>query len=124
MAEETIRDVTRSGAYYMGTPEKWSEYHSAWVRFKEDTLVDLETGNHADFYPDPSEAEKPAPTTSTTKKFIRDMTESGDYYSATAEKWEEYRKAWFDGDEDKVMFFEEGRDEDFYYDPELPVRDR
>jgi hypothetical protein len=52
------------------------------------------------------------------KKFIRDLTESGDYYSATEEKWEEYWKAWRSPcDMQKVMYFEQGNDPDFYYDP-------
>jgi hypothetical protein len=52
------------------------------------------------------------------KRFIRDLTESGDYYSATAEKWKEYRDAINSGDHDKVMFLEEGQDKDFFYDAE------
>lgn len=52
------------------------------------------------------------------KKFIRDTTESGDPYSATAEKWAEYWQAWSDGDMDRVMHFETGMDDDFYYNPE------
>lgn len=50
------------------------------------------------------------------KKYIRDLTESGDYYSATTEKWKEYYEAWNNDDMDKVMYLEEGNDEDFYYD--------
>ena len=49
-------------------------------------------------------------------KYIRDLTESGDFYSATKEKWDEYRQAWASNDMKKVMFFEEGNDPDFYYD--------
>lgn len=51
-------------------------------------------------------------------KYIRDLTESGDYYSATPEKWDEYHQAWNDNDIKRVMYFEEGNDDDFYYDPE------
>jgi hypothetical protein len=43
---------------------------------------------------------------------------SGDYYSATKEKWREYNEAWAAEDMAKVMFLEEGNDDDFYYDPE------
>jgi hypothetical protein len=51
-------------------------------------------------------------------KYIRDLTESGDYYSATSEKWAAYHKAWNENDMATVMYFEEGNDDDFFYDPE------
>lgn len=47
----------------------------------------------------------------------RALTESGDYYSATTEKWEEYCQAWLNSDMEKVMFLETGQDPEFYYDP-------
>lgn len=50
-------------------------------------------------------------------KYIRDITMSGDFYSATKEKWREYEEAWNNNDMDKVMFLEQGQDPDFYYDP-------
>lgn len=51
------------------------------------------------------------------KDLIVGQTESGDRYSATEEKWAEYRQAWQDGDMEKVMRLEEGWDEDFTYTP-------
>lgn len=51
------------------------------------------------------------------KKYVRNLTESGDFYSATKEKWKEYHNAWDDGDMDKVMYLETGQDTDFFYDP-------
>jgi len=50
-------------------------------------------------------------------KYKRNLTESGDFYSATEEKWEEYWQAWDDDDMDKVEQMEQGSDKDFYYDP-------
>lgn len=52
------------------------------------------------------------------KKFIRDLTMSGDFYSATREKWDEYNEAINNSDYKKVMHLEEGNDPDFFYDPE------
>ena len=49
--------------------------------------------------------------------YIRDLTESGDYYAATKEKWQEYRDAVNNGNSEKVLYLEEGNDPDFYYDP-------
>ena len=51
------------------------------------------------------------------KKFIRSLTESGDYYSATQEMWDQYRKAVRRGDEPEMLYFEEGNSPDFFYDP-------
>lgn len=52
------------------------------------------------------------------KKYFKGTTDSGDLYSATIEKWREYWIAWKDNDLNKVMHFETGQDEDFFYDPE------
>lgn len=51
------------------------------------------------------------------KKFLAGTTESGDRYMATQEKWQEYRQAWAENDTTKVLYFEEGQDPDFYYEP-------
>jgi len=51
------------------------------------------------------------------KHYKLGTTESGDQYSATQEKWTEYNKAWDNNDMKKVLYFEEGNDPDFYYDP-------
>lgn len=51
------------------------------------------------------------------KEVYAGSTESGDRYSGTKERWDEYRKAWDDNDMKKVMFMEEGNYDDFYYDP-------
>ena len=52
----------------------------------------------------------------TEKKYIRDLTESGDWYEATAELWEAYRKS---VSTDWVLAgkLEEGTNPDFYYAP-------
>lgn len=51
-----------------------------------------------------------------SKHFIRGRTESGDYYSATEACWKAYRASVAAGDEATMLHFEEGNDEDFYYD--------
>lgn len=51
------------------------------------------------------------------KKYIRALTESGDYYSATKELWDEYHKAVKEDDWLQVMYFEEGMNKNFFYDP-------
>ena len=55
---------------------------------------------------------------SNEKRYIRGRTESGDYYSATVECWQAYRAAVAVGDEETMLHFEEGNDDDFYYDPQ------
>lgn len=52
-----------------------------------------------------------------TKEYEKDLTESGDMYTGTREKWEEYWSAWDDGDLTKVEAMESGQDPDFFYDP-------
>lgn len=49
--------------------------------------------------------------------YIRDLTESGDYYSGSKEAWQRYRDAWRTRDMALVYRMEEGAFEDFYYDP-------
>jgi uncharacterized protein YifE (UPF0438 family) len=51
------------------------------------------------------------------KKYIRGLTYSGDWYSATAELWEKYRQAVEADNWDIAQPLEEGVDPDFYYDP-------
>lgn len=51
------------------------------------------------------------------KKYIRALTESGDYYSATKELWDEYHDAVHRNDWDHVLWMEEGWYKDFFYDP-------
>lgn len=51
------------------------------------------------------------------KRYIRGRTESGDYYSATEELWEAYRKS-VATDWKLAMKLEEGENPDFYYDPQ------
>lgn len=51
------------------------------------------------------------------KEYIRSLTESGDYYSATAEMWKIYRDAVNNNDWDTAQPLEEGANDDFYYDP-------
>jgi hypothetical protein len=53
-----------------------------------------------------------------TKVYFRGYTYSRDWYAATSELWEEYRKAVKENDWDKVMFLETGQNPDFYYDPQ------
>jgi hypothetical protein len=55
--------------------------------------------------------------TTTEKKYIRDLTESGDFYSATAELWKQYRDAVNKNDWDFAQGLEEGNNPDFFYDP-------
>jgi hypothetical protein len=51
------------------------------------------------------------------KKYIRDRTYSGDYYSATAELWKQYWQAVERDDWDFAEGLEECRNPDFFYDP-------
>lgn len=51
------------------------------------------------------------------KQYIRDLTESGDYYSATAELWKAYRDS-VNTDWELATQLEEGSNPDFYYDPQ------
>jgi hypothetical protein len=53
----------------------------------------------------------------TGKVYKRALTESGDYYNGTEERWKEYREAVKNNDLSKWLRFEEGFVEDFYYDP-------
>lgn len=50
------------------------------------------------------------------KKYIRNPTESGDFYSATPELWEAYYQS-VSSDWVLAEYLEEGNDPDFYYDP-------
>jgi len=52
-----------------------------------------------------------------SKEYIRDMTESGDWYKATPELWETYRNAVNDDDWCLVENLEAGEYRDFFYDP-------
>jgi len=54
--------------------------------------------------------------TNPEKKYIRGRTESGDWYVATAELWEAYRKS-VETDWVFAEKLEEGINPDFYYDP-------
>ena len=49
---------------------------------------------------------------------IRNLTESGDWYVGTEATWSEYREAVRNGDWGKVLYLEEGNNEDFFYDPQ------
>lgn len=51
------------------------------------------------------------------KDYIRAMTESGDFYKATKELWDEYRAAVSRNDWNFAQGLEEGRNPDFFYDP-------
>lgn len=53
----------------------------------------------------------------TEKKYVRSLTESGDFYSATAELWKQYRDAVDKSDWDFAQGLEEGNNPDFFYDP-------
>lgn len=48
---------------------------------------------------------------------LRDLTESGDFYSGTRAAWEQYRAAVNAGDWNEAMRFETGEVEGFHYDP-------
>lgn len=50
------------------------------------------------------------------KKYIRDRTESGDFYSGTKKLWEDYQKS-VETDWILAEKLEAGFDPDFYYDP-------
>ena len=50
-------------------------------------------------------------------KLVRDLTESGDFYSGSQKAWAAYRAAVQVGDWETVMLFETGQKEDFRYDP-------
>lgn len=52
----------------------------------------------------------------TEKVYIRSLTHSGDYYSATQELWDEYWKS-VHSDWELATKLEEGENSDFYYDP-------
>lgn len=52
----------------------------------------------------------------TDKKYIRDRTESGDWYSATEELWEAYSNS-VSTDWVLAEKLEEGENPDFFYDP-------
>lgn len=55
-------------------------------------------------------------TSTSEKKYIRGLTESGDFYSATAELWEVYRESVADNWV-IAQQLEEGQNKDFFYDP-------
>lgn len=52
-----------------------------------------------------------------SKKVIRDLTESGDFYEGTKEAWDRYHQAWADDDMALVKAMETGEHDDFYYAP-------
>lgn len=51
------------------------------------------------------------------KTYIRDLTDSGDFYSATAELWKAYWNS-VNTDWELASQLESGSDPDFYYDPQ------
>lgn len=53
-----------------------------------------------------------------TKRYIREQTESGDYYSATQELWDQYNDAVDRGNDLEMLYLEEGNNPDFFYDPQ------
>jgi hypothetical protein len=54
---------------------------------------------------------------STEQKYRRQLTYSGDYYSATPELWKAYWEAVEKDNWDFAQGLEEGQDPDFWYDP-------
>lgn len=50
-------------------------------------------------------------------KYIRNLTYSGDFYSATEELWKKYWSCVHSNDWDSVMDLETGKEKDFFYDP-------
>ena len=53
----------------------------------------------------------------TEKNYQRQLTNSGDYYSATPQLWEAYWQAISRDDWDFAEGLEEGKNPDFFYDP-------
>ena len=53
----------------------------------------------------------------TSKKYVRDLTYSRDFYTATPELWEAYWQAVNCGDWETVEALESGQHTDFEYDP-------